>query len=94
MLILPYSKAVPLFREKERSIWGSTARRMMALAIRRERQAKHKYDIALSLFGAEHEETRVATAALLEANENTLNMQVLFRGYDEACRRLVQGKRS
>jgi hypothetical protein len=83
-----------LFRAQERARMNSIARRMIAHAIRRERAARHKYNIAVKLFGPEHEDTRVAMAALLETNENTLGMQVIFRGYDEARCRLVKGLRS
>ena len=72
---------------------NSIARRMMAHAIRRERRANRTYDLTVKLHGSDSESTRVAAAAVLEANENTLGMQVIFRGYDEACRRLAKNLR-
>ena len=73
---------------------NSIARRMMAHAIRRERRVNRIYGLTVKLHGSDSESTRVAAAAVLEANENTLGMQVIFRGYDEACRRLAKNLRS
>jgi len=88
------STALYRFRAKEQATKNSIARRMMAHAIRRERRAKRSYDLAVKLSGTEGEEVRIATAALLEAIDNTFGMQIIFRGYDEACRRLRKNLRS